>query len=990
MNIAKTFILLIVIFALSKTTIYSQLSYAEGGPSVEDPGLEVNIEFRRYIDAVNGNDANDGKTQATAWKTLSKVNGEMYTFLPGFHILFKRGQSWNGGLGSPDLPHGVKNKRIVFGAYGSLIDARPKFSDIIQVSTYWMARDLQGPRFNMGGKDGEGSNLDENGNHHSIFYSNICFGGSNSGFMVIGNFHHSTIIGNIVYDIDNNDCIVLHAVNWGDYMQYVRSSHWIVDNVIIGNSGMEDGIDVSMEGAGVYAPAPEGDVKIISNRVQMSAVPGLSKRTGEGRQKIILGHVGKYGWVIDNTCSGGSGSGIWISQDQQKYKISGNIVFEGSSNYACLIEGADVFISNNTIYDYMAKSTPVWLKSKVTEFSNNIILRLDGGYWIQTNNDPLKMDYNWWGHSDSPILNGQSFSEWQTSTGFDLNSDVGAVPGITQPENNAYNNDPRNWNDQEFLDQFIPSSEFVGLNGIIPGAFDKDGNRQGLAILPFEESDLSNGGLGWEGPLIVQQRLKELGISWGQPLLAKYPAPKDMETNVLISSTLSWTAGDNTISNDVYLGTHPDSLNFMVNQVGTAYDPGTLAYETAYFWRVDQVTASGTEVGVLWSFTTEWEPIAPVAASTPSPLNSEVEVRTSLLLTWVNGARTISTNIYLGTTNPPPKVGNQTGNSYGVVGLELATKYYWRIDGINDWGTTEGTVWEFTTQVVPTLPEGWASLDIGKVGISGDDDFESNSFIISASGTGIEGNSDQFRFIYHELSGNGEIIARVVSVDNTSSTAMAGVMIREKLDSTSSNGTSALTPANGIKAKWRPFDGLKISAKSGSAVSAPYWVRLQRSGDYIVSYESADGKIWKTLKAEQIKMQIKVQMGLVVTSGNNDSLCTAVFDNVIINGDSVQVGVEDNNEMLPTEFAIGNYPNPFNPTTTIRYDLPEAGVVRIQIYDIMGSLVSELVNGKKNAGSYNVVWNGKNSHGKQTASGIYLYRVQLNAKIKTAKMLLMK
>ncbi|MBE9563280.1 MAG: T9SS type A sorting domain-containing protein [Proteobacteria bacterium] len=428
----------------------------------------------------------------------------------------------------------------------------------------------------------------------------------------------------------------------------------------------------------------------------------------------------------------------------------------------------------------------------------------------------------------------------------------------------------------------------------------------------------------------------------------------------------------------------------MGNQAGTTYDPDTFLYETKYFWRVDQVTSSGTNQGVLWSFGTEEKPISPEAVSNPSPANGELEVRTAILITWEPGKRTRTSNVYFGTSNPPSLAANVTENRYNPGQLDLNTKYYWRIDGVNEWGSTEGTVWEFTTQAVPTLPEGWASLDIGKVGISGDDDFENNSFIVSASGNGIEGNSDQFRFVYHELKGNGDIIARVVSIDNTNSTAMAGVMIREKLDSTSSNSISALTPTNGIKAKWRLFDGGKINVKAGSTVNAPYWVKLVRAGNYIVSYESADGKTWKSLKTEQITMQNDVYMGLVVTSGDNDSLCTAVFDNLIINGDSVKVGVEDNGSILPTEFAIGNYPNPFNPTTTIRYDLPEAGKVKIQIYDIMGSLITELVNSKQTAGSHSVEWSGKNGRGIQTASGIYLYRVQFNEKTKTSKMLLMK
>jgi hypothetical protein len=77
---------------------------------------------------------------------------------------------------------------------------------------------------------------------------------------------------------------------------------------------------------------------------------------------------------------------------------------------------------------------------------------------------------------------------------------------------------------------------------------------------------------------------------------------------------------------------------------------------------------------------------------------------------------------------------------------------------------------------------------------------------------------------------------------------------------------------------------------------------------------------------------------------------------------------------LPTQFEIGSYPNPFNPSTTISYSLPENSSVMIEIVDMTGRSVTSLINETLSAGHHNVVWNGRNSNGKQVASGIYLYR----------------
>lgn len=95
--------------------------------------------------------------------------------------------------------------------------------------------------------------------------------------------------------------------------------------------------------------------------------------------------------------------------------------------------------------------------------------------------------------------------------------------------------------------------------------------------------------------------------------------------------------------------------------------------------------------------------------------------------------------------------------------------------------------------------------------------------------------------------------------------------------------------------------------------------------------------------------------------------------------------------MLPTEFALSpNYPNPFNPVTTIRYQLPEDGRVCLRIYNSLGQLVRELVNADKKAGYYQVQWDGRNNQGIQVTSGIYFYRIEAGSFTQTRKMILMK
>lgn len=99
----------------------------------------------------------------------------------------------------------------------------------------------------------------------------------------------------------------------------------------------------------------------------------------------------------------------------------------------------------------------------------------------------------------------------------------------------------------------------------------------------------------------------------------------------------------------------------------------------------------------------------------------------------------------------------------------------------------------------------------------------------------------------------------------------------------------------------------------------------------------------------------------------------------------IVVEIEDQSE-LPKVYALyPAYPNPFNPVTTIRFDLSKSGEVHLIVYDILGRKVSTLVNKKMSAGRYAVQWNAS-----EFASGVYYYRIQAGAFSKTRKLILMK
>ncbi len=85
---------------------------------------------------------------------------------------------------------------------------------------------------------------------------------------------------------------------------------------------------------------------------------------------------------------------------------------------------------------------------------------------------------------------------------------------------------------------------------------------------------------------------------------------------------------------------------------------------------------------------------------------------------------------------------------------------------------------------------------------------------------------------------------------------------------------------------------------------------------------------------------------------------------------------ESAEEIIPSAYALHPaYPNPFNPTTTIRYGLPESSDVSVIVYDITGREIIQLVDSRVPAGDRRVVWNGRDRHGNPVASGLYIYRL---------------
>jgi hypothetical protein len=190
----------------------------------------------------------------------------------------------------------------------------------------------------------------------------------------------------------------------------------------------------------------------------------------------------------------------------------------------------------------------------------------------------------------------------------------------------------------------------------------------------------------------------------------------------------------------------------------------------------------------------------------------------------------------------------------------------------------------FTVTAQP-LPSGWLDSDVGAVGIAGSSSYASGTFTVKGAGSQTSSTADALHFVYQPVSGDGSIVARVVSMP-AGTGAEAGVMIRETLQPGAINGATVDNVPSGAYVAFNVRTVTNGSTSQPNAVGSttpPYWVELVRSGSTLSSYASPDGVNWTLIANQTVNMAQNVYVGLVVNSGTNPaSLATATFNNVAV------------------------------------------------------------------------------------------------------------
>lgn len=192
-----------------------------------------------------------------------------------------------------------------------------------------------------------------------------------------------------------------------------------------------------------------------------------------------------------------------------------------------------------------------------------------------------------------------------------------------------------------------------------------------------------------------------------------------------------------------------------------------------------------------------------------------------------------------------------------------------------------------TAALSQSLPGGWATRDIGSVGATGSAFGDAGSFTLNGAGADIWDTSDQFRFAYVPMTGDGTIVTQVVSVQNVHAWTKAGVMMRETLSSTSRHVSMLVSAGKGLAFQRRTTaSGVSTSTSGGTGV-APAYVRLTRAGNVFTASRSVDGVNWTVVGSETMNVATTIYAGIAVSSHVTGALATAQFAQTVVTGGGV-------------------------------------------------------------------------------------------------------
>jgi hypothetical protein len=367
------------------------------------------------------------------------------------------------------------------------------------------------------------------------------------------------------------------------------------------------------------------------------------------------------------------------------------------------------------------------------------------------------------------------------------------------------------------------------------------------------------------------------------PVLPRQPSPASGATGVGVNTTLAWRAGREAASHKVYFGTDQKAVandTAPVQAVSPhSFDPGPLSYGTTYYWKVTEVNnAANPPVweGGVWSFST-------TEVLVLDDFESYNDKDNCIFDTWIDGVTNHSSGSTVGYLNAP--FAEQTIIHGGKQSMPLDynnTKSPYFSEAERTWDTPQ----DWAAHGIDTLTIWFCGRPVGFL------ESPPGTMTMGGIGTDIYNTADQFRFAAKKLTGNGSIIARVESIENTDPWAKAGVMIRDSLAPDARFAAVYATPGNGVRYQARLLNAgsatsdTSVATAEQMALKTPVWIKIERVGTSFNGYYSTDGVKWTSMSwnPQTIAMNSPAYIGLCVTSHTATAATTGRFSGVTTTG----------------------------------------------------------------------------------------------------------
>jgi hypothetical protein len=412
------------------------------------------------------------------------------------------------------------------------------------------------------------------------------------------------------------------------------------------------------------------------------------------------------------------------------------------------------------------------------------------------------------------------------------------------------------------------------------------------------------------GNLVKQYSLSEVRFSY-IPIQAREPKPASGDTSVAVHAVLSWRSGREAASHKVYLGTDQQAVTTgtapAVTTGESSYQSDSLEFGRTYYWKVDEVNDRASPklwTGEVWSFTTqEYAPI--------DDFESYNDTDNVIFDAWLDNYDPQGDQSGSLVGNDKPPYAAQTIVHSGKQAMPLAynnagPKYLYS-ETVRDFASVQN----WTLNGADTLSLYFRGNPVGFLQRA------DGTILMGGGGADIWATADQFRFAYQQLTGNGSIVARVDSIVQADPWTKVGVMIRESLDTGSKHAAVVVTPGNGVSFLQRTGGSAASQQINQMGLTAPYWVKLTRTGNTLTAQRSADGVTWVSITSDpaassvDVSMAPSVYLGLAVTSHNTSMQASGEFSNVVLTGNvtgswqSLAIGAEQpSNDPAPLYIVV--------------------------------------------------------------------------------------